>query len=454
MIAGVAERLAAIRDAGQPRPRRPPRRKPREFFATVPAHYLLVAVALLLLALPQNNVIAGVGGSLTPARLAAAVCLIWWLVARAAGGMGMRIGVNPVRTTVLGGTVVLLGAHALALGIGAPDEILGGADRGWMLHALCVGVALLACDGLNGLGALRAVLGAIVLGVAASAFAAVAYFAVKVDLRAMTAFPGLEVQGLGTIDLERGGLERAIGFANHPIELAAMCASALPLGLYLTRFARYRPLWWGCALVLVAGIVVSISRTGLLGLAMIGLFLLPRLGVVRWLMGAVVVAVFGALAGVAEPKVFSVLSQTVAGSSNDYSVWSRLADYEYVGARLAERPFSGQGFGTYVAPPQPFLDNQYLLTVVESGVPGLLVLVALLLVPVFSARAAWVRLGRKGTNPELRDAAWAVGSALAVAAMCFATFDALAFPQFQGLTFLLIGVAGAVASWERAETSS
>ncbi|SDN56597.1 O-antigen ligase family protein [Allokutzneria albata] len=452
MIAGATERLVAIHDVAKAKTS-VRRRTAREFFATVPAHYVLVVFAALL-ALPQNVVIAGVGGSLTPARLVAAICLIWWVVARAAGGMGMRIEVNPVRATVLAGSLVLLAAHALALGLGTPAELLGGAGRGWMLYALCVGVALLACDGLAGLGALRAVLGAVVLGVTASAFAAVVHFAVKTDLRALISLPGMEVQGLGKIDLARGGLERALGFANHPIELAALSSSAIPLALYLTRFARKRLLWWGCVLVLVAGIVVSISRTGLLGLAMIGLFLLPRLGILRWALGAVVAGVFATLAMTAEPKLFAVISQTVVGSSNDYSVWSRLADYDYVISRLEQRPWSGQGLGTYTAPPQPFLDNQYLLTLVESGIPGLLVLVALLLVPVFSARAAWIRLGRLGNSSELRDAAWAVGSALAVAAMCFATFDALAFPQFQGMTFLLIGVGGAIASWERAETSS
>ncbi|MCP3801111.1 hypothetical protein NLX83_17765 [Allokutzneria sp. A3M-2-11 16] len=448
MIAGVAQRLAAVHEARQPRPQRPPRRKLGELFRTIPAHYLLVAVALLL-ALPQTNVIAGVGGSLTPGRLAAAVCLIWWVVARVAGGMGMRTGLNPVRATLLIGSLVLLGAHALALGLGAPDEILGGADRAWMLYALCVGAALLACDGLSGLGAMRALLGAMVLAASASAFAACAHFTAKIDLRPLTLLPGMEAQGLATMDLGRGGLERALGFANHPIELAALCACAVPLALYLTRFARYRVLWWTCVIVLIAGIVVSISRTGLVGLAMIAVLLLPRMGIVRWLLGGTVVAVFGSLGLVAAPKVFTVLSQTVAGSTNDYSVWSRLADYEYVGERLAERPFSGQGFGTYLAPPQPFLDNQYLLTAVESGVPGLLVLVALLVVPAVSMRAAWIRVGRNG-DPELRDAAWALGCALAVAIMCFATFDALAFPQFQGMTFLLIGCAGAVAAWERA----
>ncbi|WP_143261673.1 O-antigen ligase [Allokutzneria sp. NRRL B-24872] len=453
MIAGATERLVAIHRAERPTPRsRPKRRSAREFFATVPAHYVLVAFAVLL-ALPQNLVIAGVGGSLTPARLVAAVCLIWWVVARAAGNMGVRVAANPVRATVLGGSLVLVAAHALALGLGTSPELLGGADRGWMLYALCVGVALLACDGLSGLGALRAVLGAVVLGVTLSAIAAVLHFAVNIDLRALISLPGMEVQGMGKVDLARGGLERALGFANHPIELAALSASAIPLALYLGRFARWRPLWWACAFVLAAGIVVSISRTGLLGLAMIGLFLLPRSGFVRWAVGAVIAAVFAALAMTAEPKLFAVISQTVASSSNDYSVWSRLADYEYVLSRLAQRPFSGQGFGTYLAPPQPYLDNQYLFTTVESGIPGLLVLVALLLVPVISARAAWNRLGRTGTMPELRDAAWAVGSAIAVATMCFATFDALAFPQFQGLTFLLIGIGGAVASWERAETS-
>lgn len=410
---------------------------------TLPPYRVLVAAALLF-ALPQNLVISGVGGSLTPGRLLGALCLLWWLVARFGGGLGLRVTRNPVRATLFGAVLVLAAANAVALFLGVPDERLGSADRNVLLFAVCAGVALLACDGLDRPATLRAVFGAIVLGGTASAFAAGVQFALRIDLRSYLAFPGLTAQGLGTVDLARGGLERALGFANHPIELAAVCAVAVPLALHLIRHGRRPLLWWACVAVLCGGIVVSISRTGLLGLALVLLLSLPRIGGMRWSAAVLLLGSGVGLAALAVPRLAEVLANTILGARTDNSLTGRLDDYGYVADHLAAAPLSGQGFGTYTAPPQPYLDNQYLLTAVESGLPGVLALLALLLVPAW---LAWRIHRRAGSIPtELRDAAWAVASGLLVVAVSFATFDALSFPQFQALTFLLIGLAGAVVT--------
>lgn len=409
----------------------------------LPPHRVLVA-AVLLFALPQNLVIAGVGGSLTPGRLLGALCLLWWLVARFGGGLGLRPAPNPVRATLFGALLVFAAANVLALFLGVPDDRLGAADRNTLLFAVCTGLALLACDGLDRPGMLRAVFGAVVLGATASAFTAGVQFATKIDLRSYLSFPGLSAQGLGTVDLARGGLERALGFANHPIELAAVCAAAVPLALHLIRHGRHPPLWWACAAVLSGGIVVSISRTGLLGLALILLLSLPRIGGLRWGTGVLLLGVTVSLAATAVPRLYEVLANTILGARTDNSLTGRLDDYGYVADKLAAAPLSGQGFGTYTAPPQPYLDNQYLLTAVESGLPGVLALAALLVLPAF---LAWRTFRRPGSIPaELRDAAWAVATGLLVCTVCFATFDALSFPQFQALTFLMIGLAGAVVT--------
>ncbi|APU17755.1 MULTISPECIES: O-antigen ligase family protein [Actinoalloteichus] len=427
---------------------------------------LVLAVFALALALPQTAVFAGVGGALTPARLVACAALGWWLLARFAGGLGLRTARNGVRRAALLFLLLAALAHAGASARGIPDELLAASDRQVVLFLLAFGVLLLACDGLGDLRAVRIVLGALVLGVAASAGVAIVHFGLGVDLRPVVVPPGLVMQGLWDADLARGGLLRAMGLANHPIELAGLCALVLPPALYLTWYARHRLVWRCCCALLVLGALTTISRTALLGIAVVAVLLLPVLGLFRWaLFGTVLAALLG-VAALSWPRLSAVLQRTVLGSPTDNSVQARLNDYAYVSDRLAGAPLSGQGFGTYLAPPQPYLDNQYLLTSVESGLPGLVGLVALLgATAVAAAGTAWRwragrrlfrgeaasmpagrGVGRRGGlgASEIHAAAWAVFASTVVGVLCLGTFDALAFPQFLGSLFLLIGVAGAL----------
>jgi O-antigen ligase len=404
--------------------------------------HVILAIYLLLLALPQNNVLAGGGGAITPARIVAGGCLLWWLVARFAGGFKLAVGPNPVRRVLLSALALFAAADAVAFIGGVADSRITNADRGALLFVLATGAGLLVCDGLSSTRALRAVFAGAVVGFTCSSITAILQ-AGGTDLRKLTAFPGLVVQPLVGLVLPRGGLERSVGFAGHPIELAATTVAMLPLALHLARYGRFKPFWWACAVLLVGGPLVSISRTGLLGLAVVAVFMLPRYGLVRWLLagGLITSAVFGA--GVVQPKLIDVLVNTVAGSSKDSSIWSRLTKYEYVWTHFLAKPVGGQGFGTYVSGIQPYLDNQYLLTAVESGLPGLVGFVLLLGVPMWWCFRFW-RSKKIESPPQVRDAAWALAVALLVCALSFGTYDGLTFPQFEGVAVLLVGCAGAL----------
>ncbi|WP_016699770.1 O-antigen ligase family protein, partial [Actinoalloteichus spitiensis] len=410
----------------------------------------VLAVLALLLALPQNLVLVGGAGGVTPARLLALGCLLWWWVA-VVGGARRSTGANPVTRVLLGFLVLVLVAHAFAtLGGGIGADRTSETDRALLALVPAVGVALLASDGVRDGRELRWVLAALVLGTTASAGAAVALFTVGVDPRPLLEVPGLELVPLWDADLARGGLVRAMGFANHPIELAALAAMALPLAVHLAGGGRRPWLWWGCAVLLTLGVLTTISRTGLLGVAVVLLALFPRLGPRRWLSWALGLLAALWVVVTAWPRLAEVLAATVLGSRTDNSVQGRLEDYAYVAARLADHPWWGQGFGTYLAPPQPYLDNQYLLTLVESGPPGLLGLLVLLVTPlVLACRAAGGAVTRRagaagGDATRDRDTGWALAVALLVGVCCLGTFDALAFPQFQGYLFLLVGLVGAL----------
>jgi O-antigen ligase len=405
--------------------------------------HVILAIYMLLLALPQNNVLVGGGGAITPARVVAGGCLLWWLVARFAGGFKLAVGPNPVRRILLVAMGLLAAADAIAFIGGVPDSRISGADRSAMLFVLATGVALLVCDGLSSTRALRAVFAGAVVGFSVSAVAAALQFATGTDLRQLTVFPGLVTQQLISVSLPRGGLARALGFSNHPIELAATTVAMLPLTLHLTRYGRFKIFWWACAALLTVGPLVSISRTGLLGLAVVAVFLLPRYGLVRWLLAGGLITILVLAAGVVQPKLMDVLVDTVAGSSRDSSIWSRLTKYDYVWQHFLAKPLGGQGFGTYVTPVQPFLDNQYLLMTVETGLAGLVGFVLLLGVPMWWSFRFW-RSKTIESPPQVRDAAWAVGVALLVCALSFGTYDGLTFPQFAGVALMLVGCAGAL----------
>jgi O-antigen ligase len=405
--------------------------------------HVVLAGYMVLLAVPQNNVLAGGGGAITPARIVAGGCLLWWLVARFAGGFKLAVGPNPVRRMLLVALGLLAAADAVAFIGGVSDTRISNADRGAMLFVLATGAALLVCDGLSSTRALRAVFAGAVAGFTASAVAAILQFTSGVDLRQLTVLPGLVLQPLAGLVLPRGGLSRSLGFAGHPIELAATTVAMLPLALHLARYGRFKLFWWTCAAMLVGGPLVSISRTGLLGLAVVALFMLPRYGLVRWLLvgGLLISSVLGA--GVVQPKLVDVLVQTVAGSSKDSSIWSRLTKYEYVWTHFLAKPIGGQGLGTYLSGAQPYLDNQYLLTAVESGLPGLVGFVLLLGVPMWWAFRLW-KSRKIESPPQVRDAAWALAVALLVCALSFGTYDGLTFPQFAGVSLMLVGSAGAL----------
>lgn len=406
------------------------------------ARVLLAGYAFLLLGLPQSYTVAGVGLSLTPARLLAGLGLLYWLLGRVGGRNSLNCRPNPIRTVLFAAFAVWIIAAALALAAPLGYDVLPAVDRTLLLLILAVAVATLACDGLGGARAIQAVAGAAVLGGTVSAVTALMSFVGGVDLRPLLLLPGLEATDpVIPLDLERAGVERALGTAAHPIELAATCIVLLPLAVHLARHGRRRPLWAGCSVVLVAGSLTTVSRTGLLGLGVLAVLLLPVLGLWRWLLGAAAAAVVASAVAALTSQLADALIGTVLGSGQDSSVQARLEDYSYVVAHVRDHPLVGQGLGTYQVPQQPYLDNQYLFTAVESGLLGAAALVLLWLVPavLLLGRRHWVHL-----DATTRSLAWSVGAALAVCAVSCLTSDALTFAQFQGLSFLLVGLGGAV----------
>jgi O-antigen ligase len=95
------------------------------------------------------------------------------------------------------------------------------------------------------------------------------------------------------------------------------------------------------------------------------------------------------------------------------------------------------------------LDNQYLGTLIETGVIGLLALILVFVVPLLCARG----VRRRSARPETRDLAQSLAAAVMVGMLSFATFDGLSFPMATNLLFLLLGCCGALRRLEREDSS-
>jgi O-antigen ligase len=151
---------------------------------------------------------------------------------------------------------------------------------------------------------------------------------------------------------------------------------------------------------------------------------------------------------VSEPGLVSLIYQLVSKTGSESSSVSRLDAYTAAAPFIAQHPWLGQGFGTFLPQTYFFVDDQYLTTLIETGVLGLLAVLMLFLLGWCLARSTRRICADKQTRDLLQ--------CLAVSALCtglsFSTFDALGYSTISGLTFLLIGCTA--AAWRLARTGA
>jgi O-antigen ligase len=141
---------------------------------------------------------------------------------------------------------------------------------------------------------------------------------------------------------------------------------------------------------------------------------------------------------VAVPGMLGTITQLFTGISSDTSAASRTDSYALAGQFIARAPVFGRGFATFL-PAYRILDNQYLGTLIEMGVVGLVSVLALFLTGMWTA---W-RLRRQMAASPRRQLGHALLASVAAGALSFAFFDAFSFPQVAGLMFFVLGCVGA-----------
>lgn len=446
------------RTAGAPRPRRRDGAltarlteldRSTEFLAPQPRGADGATLACLfvvpLMIIPSRLVIRGIPLSITLAivvGIGISVCLFF---AHFTSTLGVAKGRSAVRTAIIVYLCAVLATYGYATyGYLPPDE------RPLTDHSLVnilavAGVALFVCDGVRGRDRLDFVLKTVAVCGAVVAGIGTLQFMIGFDLTKYLALPifrfGAETSGV--IDA-RASFRRPAGTTGTPIEFGVVCAMVMPLALHYGFRARERSErvwgWWICCALLAAGAMFSISRSAILGLAAGGIILF-----IGWPRGrrskALLVSVAFLLAmKLLIPGLLGTIYGLFYHFNSDGSVTYRTHDYPVAVAEIAQHVWLGRGPGTWYAPKHQVFDNQYLSTLVEGGVIGLVAFAVLLLTGIYAAaRALYLAV-----DPEQRELALTLMACLIVPVIGAGTFDLLGFGTATGLTFVLLGAAGSL----------
>lgn len=406
----------------------------------------LLALPVVALAIPSSLVLAGpLRSNGWPARLMvfwiAGMVLLGWLVRRRSGSRALTLPTAPAEA----GAWLLVLALCSALGAGGMRELTDVESAGALrfalalipLAVLAIGVSTLADSRLCDL-----LMAGLALGAGVGAMIAVAQFLVPFAWDQVLQIPPLQADD-ASAGGSRGGFARIRGAADHPIELGVICGSAVPLALHFARFATSRQRRVGAALLstlLIVCIPMSVSRSGILvvgvAIAVYAVTFNARQRLTALVLTVAGMAVFRA----AVPGLLGTVVSIFRGASGDDSITGRTEDYAVVNELWTQHPFLGYGLGTFRPEEFFFLDNQYLMALVEGGITLLMMTIVFFLLAVASARGAV----RRAVTPSEASRGQAVAAALVAIAISGLFFDLFSFAQITVVTFVLAGVAGAL----------
>jgi O-antigen ligase len=256
--------------------------------------------------------------------------------------------------------------------------------------------------------------------------------------------PGLRSTSQDGFVFERSTLRRVSGTTSHPIEFGVVCAMLLPLAVHLATKARERTQpylrWWLFVGLIATGLMFSISRSAILGAAGAGAVLFVGWTGRRRIRALVAAVGFLSLIKVIAPGLLGAFYGLFANIGSDSSIKYRTHDYAIASTEIAKHLWLGRGLGTWYAPKHQVFDNQYLLSLVETGVIGLVAFIGIFLAGGYAAlRARFMSLDRGE-----RDLGLTLAAMLMVPIIACATFDFGGFATANALGFLIAGAAGAL----------
>ena len=406
----------------------------------IDAGVLLSIMYVLLALIPARFIIPGMTDLGRPALVVGFLLFIWWLVARFGPNLVMP-GPQPIRWAFFVFFIVLVLGYAVGFLRGLTSMESNAADRTMLFFCVFGGAALTAADGLPNWNRLTSLLKVLVVSATFVAAFGVIEYLLKRDLSDYLTIPGLQAKGWTPILEDRGAAVRVASTTDHYIEMAAYLALVLPFAVHFAVFAkRRRGLAITAAIIIMAGIASTVSRTGIIALAVMLLTLAPLwTWRMRYNIGFVVTILVGAGAG-ASPRLINSLLTLFDNPTGNSSISARYERYPLAFRYIGERPWFGRGTGTWVAPMYQIMDNQWLETLLANGIIGAVAYAGLHITAITLAGKA---LKRSETR-ETRHLCAALISTQVMGLVVAATFDSLAFATFATTLALTLGLCGAV----------
>jgi O-antigen ligase len=405
---------------------------------------LLCIYVCVLLIIPPTLVVRGLPMSLSPSAVLAIGIFLFWFCAQLTMTLGAAKGHSPVRAAMFCYAVALLASYGYATYQYLPPDELGLSDHSMVLAVAYLGVALGTCDGVRDRERLDVLLKTVVVAATVIASIGALQFLFNIDLAAYVKPPGLREAMSYDFITDRSNLRRAGSTTGHPIEFGVLCAMTLPLAAHYGFTARERgepaTRWWVCAVLIGSGILFSLSRSAMIGCAGAAIVLLLGWRGRRRLQALLVTGGFFAVAYVAVPGLLGTLYGLFSHLGTDTSVQYRAHDYELLSTQVASQLWLGRGLGTWYAPKHQILDNQFVLTLIETGVIGLVAYVGVFAAALYAA----LRARAISTDPGQRNLGLTLSACLVVPVLGSATFDLLSFRAAAGVAFVLVGAAGAL----------
>jgi O-antigen ligase len=409
---------------------------------------LLSLIVFGTFVIPARYIIHGFGAVGTPTNLLGIGAFFLWIFARLRGSKP-RLSLQPVRILVAIYLLVMLLTYAGGFARGMFSDERSNATRFIIATVALTGVALLAADGIPNRERLSLLLQRLVYGAAFMAFAGDLEFFTKYNLASHMHFPGLVLNTNLTGLRARGdGFDRVAGTATHYIEFGVVLGMILPLAIHFAIFSPTkgrRQLNWLFVLLIGIAVPFSLSRAAAISL-IVGLVILAGCWTWRARANGLVVAALVAIGLKAvKPGLLGTIRALFTNVGNDPSITGRTDDYGVSFALIGQRPLFGRGAGTFIPSRYRFLDNQILMTAIESGIVGLAALVMLFI----GGSALAHRVGKFASDPETKHLGYALLGAFVSAFLTSFTFDSLSFPIFATMLFFMLGVAGALWRLDR-----